>query len=414
MKKISVLILSSLLLIGLTACSSNKDNNPQLNNSNPSSTVEPVDTIEPQSKELHFTNYNDAYNHISEEGTKLINLLDKVGINYNSSSNNHFIISPEDSYEMYTRMYTQRFEFIKKMDGFSSDNSAILFEMVKEYHIQDDLTVDDSYFQLFYNIVKKYDNSFTPESLATKINDAKSNNEDLTFYSGENEIVTFYIKETSFILKAELREIFTLDKIEAESTNFKTVSEFFDKSNKYNINSDGYSISDNIYFRESLNEPVHNTNYSIYYYQSQEGDLSESYTFDLTFDPKEEVVIDESTGKTYTKLYDRLPNEIKSVIPQFFDIISEHVEFNIRDYITEEQFIGEIDTMMLSRAYSYSDSDNTYIGVPSFYKPNQLDTNLSISYSPYSEYEAPEFRDSRENISISITKPVIAEGKSVL
>lgn len=406
-KKILIPLMILILLLG--GCSKKDTNledtnisNNLLNESTENIVQEEIVT---EVEQTHFETYTDLYNHISDNGIKLEKFLKNNNVEYVKSPNNQVVMSKDTEYEMYEQTYVQKFEYDKYAiydhyeEGFTP-NAYIDFKLKKEYHIEDELKSDDPYYKLFYNSAKNYDETLTEEGLLTLLNEHRISKESITLYEDEDEIIRFYAEDTMYRLTVEIKPRYTLNEINEEISIYETVGEFKDRVYDYDEIPDEYSP---IYSDVKLVDSSSNIGYSIGYNQNTSGDLSETYSFTLMYDPLGE-----------NKYYKSLPEDVKLSIPKFFDVINEHVGFDIINYMTQEQFIEEVEGMMLKNRYNIENTN----GIPSSYMNAPLPGNNEIRVAYNSKLDERPYGSivirEHEEITISIEKKVIAEGKSVL
>ncbi len=411
-KKLLIPIISLTLL--LSGCSNNNERTGlELQNTAVDIPTEAAtETQEP--KTPHFETYTEVYNYLTEEGTKLETFLKNNKVEYKKSTNNHLIMSKDTVYEMYDKKYGQYFEYDKKID-YVEKNGKINLEMNKQYHAQDEIIADDAYFKLFYGVAKVYDNTLIEKELLDEINEARINQQDITIYEAEEGVISFNTSETECEISATVNNEFTLGEIgtEGETTTYETVSDFKDKYNKYRVREDEYSTEEFAYNDVKIGNSLKNVGYRINYARIDTGELSETYMFDLMYDPSANIIVDEFGNRTID-IYMTIPKDVKETIPEFFDIINEHAEIDIRKYMTEEQFIGEIEYLM---AVNRNVDENGYFRISdngnlSLYT-SPLPGNKQIGLYLYTEDIYEDLR-AHEGIRIEIEKKVIAEGKSVL
>lgn len=415
MKRKTIKTASTLIVLSsiLTGCTNNTNNDETL-----SSVVSSENTVETSAVEtstieniispiqsLEGLSYNELYKKVSEGGKKLENLLKKFNIDHFKSTDNLSVYSTENTYQEYNVDYTKKIAYNYFMKADFTGN--ISFEMIKTGHRDDAISMDDGYFEIFYQTAKLYDSSLTKEELMQQIDELRLSDSDKTVvlyeddYSTENELLKIAAYDTKIKLEINIQQPLTLEMPEPLTSEYATVTEFEQIKNNYSRDVNDYTD------REMLSSSSLMPSTTISYSNTLEGDLSEEYVFDLSYLVDESKAESELTSERVEEM--KIPQEIKDLMPKFIDIIKEHTNVNLVDYITTEQLLAEIDASLLCEALG--GSRKTIIPLPT---KNEYANNLTSSYLGDLSWSGLVDYPASNSISISILKNVTAEGKSRL
>lgn len=415
MKRKTIKTASTLIVLSsiLTGCTNNTNNDETL-----SSVVSSENTVETSAVEtstieniispiqsLEGLSYNELYKKVSEGGKKLENLLKKFNIDHFKSTDNLSVYSTENTYQEYNVDYTKKIAYNYFMKADFTGN--ISFEMIKTGHRDDAISMDNGYFEIFYQTAKLYDSSLTKEELMQQIDELRLSDSDKTVvlyeddYSTENELLKIAAYDTKIKLEINIQQPLTLEMPEPLTSEYATVTEFEQIKNNYSRDVNDYTD------REMLSSSSLMPSTTISYSNTLEGDLSEEYVFDLSYLVDESKAESELTSERVEEM--KIPQEIKDLMPKFIDIIKEHTNVNLVDYITTEQLLAEIDASLLCEALG--GSRKTIIPLPT---KNEYANNLTSSYLGDLSWSGLVDYPASNSISISILKNVTAEGKSRL
>lgn len=414
-KVLALALISSLLITGCSAKSANQKNELQ-SQTNQTQDLEneevEFNTIEeefdafPSVPLLEFNDYSSLTKHLSSQGKKLEKLLESSNKEYISAGEGLAVVSANDTYFAYDQEYKERFNYefnVPQLGGFGS----IYFNLTKEYHRDDEINLEDAYFKMFVKTITSIDKTITEDALIKLINELKSSessNETVKLYEDINNdvsnVVSVSVNDGKLTISCNIEQLYSLELKEITKKTYNTVSDFKNKANDY-VNSTGEA-----YENIKLNSGPLDATYSINYDANYEGNLYEKYNFSMNYAANEAKA--ESENSKVRALENKIPDEIKSIMPQFVAIIKEHSGVNLTDYITIDELINIFD------AYKLSDPFYTYLPIYGGSGDDLYTASITVDYVQDTSYHPYEINPAHHYLSISLYTGVKAEGKERL
>ena len=298
--------------------------------------------------------------------------------------------------------------------------------MEKEFHIDLEPTLDDSYINVMATLYKErfkdsIDENFMNE-LSNIIEEAKSTGYTTEIISDSSD---FIIKATIDGSTVELflnydKPIQMAQPVEAIVNEIPTVAEFNDRNLQLSYHgrySDPYKNLENVKIDDSKWQHVYGIDYS-------QND-TDSFSEELTFEFYTANLDKEYEGIDYEhSIEDPVYEANEETITYFskaLDIFSETLGFDIKDYMTTEQILAEFQTINMRNNCEFigftSQSINDSLPIPgftySFVKTDSIYEFAGIYENSMKLYELDENGYSNKTayeITFKIHRPVVAEG----